>query len=859
MVSSPNFLTLSGLCCFIAMVRMGVTEELLEDELCDIETGSPCSLEGHEECRQQNEVDKIGVCVCTAGFHREFHGAPCLPSNFTSKILSVESNTTENIAFRTNVTKFFVDGPATVQLPADSISARVVLSDEDISFGHTYSYLWELLQGSGLAFASSYKNSVLELSQLKPGSLLFRITVSNNTHSGQRNYALKVEPAKVPNKPPKAVIRPESPVHGVEGSRLTLDAEGSIDDDKIVSYKWTQDKGPSIPLPAMNTPILTLDNMVAGTYVFSVLVTDNGGLTSSASARVEVETERDDPPKAHINECGSKEHSGSLTIRLPRAEVSLCGNGSLDDKGIVSYNWFRVDKLSGKLSVDLAGSTTSILTLRNIQANERFGPYEFQLDVKDTKGQKDSARISIFVNKAENLPPVADAGGNHTLILPESAIVLDGNAKDDGSIISYLWTQVEGPTKVSLVNADKAKATASGFIEGVYHFVLTVVDDGGLNATASAYISVERSKNEPPVARASNITVRLPTAIAVLNASLSTDDAGVVAFHWQPFDEVPASMIALDGSEHRAVMFLTGIVEGTHLYNLTVFDQQKASDSTIVQLIVMKGEEEIESVEILMNKDVKEWTYRLLRKLQDRIEASLAGSIEESDSVMVHFTRFEELAQDGRLRAVFWARTRSKPENTMRHRRLISTEYSSAVVKAQRAVKILRQESTMLTDFHISVIQTLYCKLNCSGHGKCNDATKQCECDSFWMGNIFAYLLAGFKYEDCAWSSVYFWITFSFSTMLLAVCVLMRRRSAVWNRVNRRRFRRRKRYSALRSESDDVEKEAYRMRNGPRLAPLPIPHSSESLDSESDELLQVSESGCSLQKRERSSAEKVIT
>ncbi|ETN77678.1 hypothetical protein NECAME_03096 [Necator americanus] len=478
---------------------------------------------------------------------------------------------------------------------------------------------------------------------------------------------------------------------------------GSIDDDKIVSYKWTQDKGPSIPLPAMNTPILTLDNMVAGTYVFSVLVTDNGGLTSSASARVEVETERDDPPKAHINECGSKEHSGSLTIRLPRAEVSLCGNGSLDDKGIVSYNWFRVDKLSGKLSVDLAGSTTSILTLRNIQANERFGPYEFQLDVKDTKGQKDSARISIFVNKAENLPPVADAGGNHTLILPESAIVLDGNAKDDGSIISYLWTQVEGPTKVSLVNADKAKATASGFIEGVYHFVLTVVDDGGLNATASAYISVERSKNEPPVARASNITVRLPTAIAVLNASLSTDDAGIVAFHWQPFDEVPASMIALDGSEHRAVMFLIGIVEGTHLYNLTVFDQQKASDSTIVQLIVMKGEEEIESVEILMNKDVKEWTYRLLRKLQDRIEASLAGSIEESDSVMVHFTRFEELAQDGRLRAVFWARTRSKPD----------------------------------------------CKLNCSGHGKCNDATKQCECDSFWMGNIFAYLLAGFKYEDC--------------------------------------------------------------------------------------------------------------
>ncbi|EPB71761.1 hypothetical protein ANCCEY_09163 [Ancylostoma ceylanicum] len=678
MFTTLNLLTLGGLLFLFTTPRIIVAEELLEDELCDIETGSPCSAEEHEECKQQSGSDK-------------------------------------------NVIKFSVDGPDTVRLPADSVSAKVVIPSEESS--QEYSYLWELLQGSGLAFASSYKRSVLKLSQLKPGSLQFRVTVSNKTHSGQQKYALKVEPPKAPNKPPKAIIRPESPVQGVEGSRLTLDAEGgfdtmsvcsialdtlatalgSIDDDKIVSYKWTQDKGPSIPLPAMNTPFLTLDNMVAGKYVFSVLVTDSGGLTSSASARVEIEAERDDPPKAHINECGSKEHSGSLTIRLPRAEVSLCGNGSLDDKGIVSYNWFRVDKLSEKLSVDLAGSTTSILTLRNIQANERFGPYEFQLDVTDTKGQKDSARISIFVNKAENLPPVADAGGNHTVILPESAIVLDGNAKDDGSITSYLWTQVDGPSEASLVNANKAKATASGLVEGVYQFLLTVVDDGGLNATASAFISVERSKNEPPVARAPNVTVHLPTVIAILNASQSFDDAGIVAFHWQPFDNVPASMIALDGSEHRSVMFVTGLVEGTHLYNLTVSDQQKASDSIIVQLTVTRGEEETESVEIFMNKDIKEWTYRLRRKLQDRIEASLAGSIEESDIVVVQFTRFEELPQDGRLRAVFWARSHSKTD----------------------------------------------CKLDCSGHGVCNDATKQCECDSFWMGNIFAYLIAGLRNEDC--------------------------------------------------------------------------------------------------------------
>ncbi|PIO60374.1 hypothetical protein TELCIR_18128, partial [Teladorsagia circumcincta] len=290
-------------------------QDYVEEELCDIETKSPCSAEGHEECRPQNAHDKVIII---------------------------------HFCYKSQL------GPSVVQLPIDSAQVKVKFPDKGPAQGGNFSYLWELLQGTGLAFASSYKRPVLELSQLKEGKLLFRVTVSNSTHSGQKQYALTVVASKAPNKPPRAIIRPDSPVHGVEGSRLTLDAEGSVDDDKIIAFKWTQDKGPSIPLGAMNTPILTLDNMVAGSYVFSVQVTDSGGLTSSASARVEIEAERDDPPKAHINECGSKEHTGSLTVRLPLPELNLCGNSSIDDKGIVSYNWFRVDKLSEKLSVDTA-------------------------------------------------------------------------------------------------------------------------------------------------------------------------------------------------------------------------------------------------------------------------------------------------------------------------------------------------------------------------------------------------------------------------------------------------------------------------------------------------------------------------
>lgn len=38
--------------------------------------------------------------------------------------------------------------------------------------------------------------------------------------------------------------------------------------------------------------------------------------------------------------------------------------------------------------------------------------------------------------------PVANGGGNRTVILPESSLVLEGDATDDGQIKLYNWTQI---------------------------------------------------------------------------------------------------------------------------------------------------------------------------------------------------------------------------------------------------------------------------------------------------------------------------------------------------------------------------------------------------------------------------------
>ncbi|EFO24876.1 hypothetical protein LOAG_03604 [Loa loa] len=83
-----------------------------------------------------------------------------------------------------------------------------------------------------------------------------------------------------------------------------------------------------------------------------------------------------------------------------------------------------------------------MLFLTNLQANDKVGPYIFRLEVADSKRQNDSTTVDILVNKAINSAPIPYAGGNQTIQLPTESVVLDGNVKDDGQILSYNWTQI---------------------------------------------------------------------------------------------------------------------------------------------------------------------------------------------------------------------------------------------------------------------------------------------------------------------------------------------------------------------------------------------------------------------------------
>src|SRR5205085_406477 len=130
-------------------------------------------------------------------------------------------------------------------------------------------------------------------------------------------------------------------------------------------------------------------------------------------------------------------------------------------------------------------------------------------------------------------PPTANAGNDITLTLPVNSTALLGSGSDpDGTIASYAWTRVSGPTTFTLGTANAATTTLTNLVQGTYVFMLTVTDNAGATASDNITVVVNTapvSVNQPPVARTeSDIVLTLPVNFTLIHGNTSSDPDGVI-------------------------------------------------------------------------------------------------------------------------------------------------------------------------------------------------------------------------------------------------------------------------------------------------------------------------------------------
>nr|CAD7198983.1 unnamed protein product [Timema douglasi] len=611
----------------------------------------------------------------------------------------------------------------------------------------------------------------LKLSNLIEGLYTFKVSVSSPGAYGETLANVTVLPPKRINQIPVAIISPSSQTVKLPNTGAVLDGSTSRDDDSIIGWHWELQQGPLGYQPHLvDTPTLQLDNLVMpGNYTFKLTVEDSDHATNFTTANITVLKVTDYPPEANAGQ--------DIIVYLPKNNLTLNGNLSTDDRLIASWEWTKSPSDQNK-AVDMQNTRTPYLQLSNLEK----GIYTFVLKVTDSSGQSSSAEVHVFVKPPTNTPPVADAGQDLAVALPQTSVLLNGShSSDDNKIVAWLWQQNSGPSKVSFSAINSSQTNVTDLTKGDYEFQLTVTDDSGNKASDVVRVTVTQNKNARPKANGGgDQTVVLPVSVVVLNGSQSSDDLGIVHWQWTREGSSLALGKVVGKTDTSPVLMLTDVVPGRYVFRLHVSDDQGLGDEDTVSIIVKPDPHLLHLVELTLNIEGS----MLTQSQQESLEAKLALLLRDEAAIHIQETRVEERTRHAVI--VFYVDQKGG-------KTVLS---GPAVVK--RLKEKLKQDSGLL-ELSVANIQTAVCQNNCSGHGVCDQASRQCLCEAFWMQDLISkYLRDGDS--NCDWSILYVIILLFIGVLLIVggvwgmVCVFQR--SCV------RRPRKRQKYALLDEEED---------------------------------------------------------
>ncbi|MGL6268399.1 MAG: PKD domain-containing protein, partial [Chitinophagaceae bacterium] len=224
------------------------------------------------------------------------------------------------------------------------------------------------------------------------------------------------------------------------------------------------------------------------------------------------------------------------------------------------------------------------------------GTYVFRLTVTDNAGAVSTDDVQLIVNTSlapspSNQAPTANAGNDITLSLPTNSATLTGVGNDaDGSISSYAWLKISGPSGGNLQSPSAANSVISGLVAGTYTYRITVTDNAGATATDDVQVMVNAAPLVPNTAPNANagrdISITLPANSVTLNGTSSVDpDGNIVSYNWRKVQGPAGSTFS---STNIASPSVNGLARGQHEFELTITDNRGASSSDRVLVTVIK-------------------------------------------------------------------------------------------------------------------------------------------------------------------------------------------------------------------------------------------------------------------------------
>ena len=452
----------------------------------------------------------------------------------------------------------------TISLPTSTVNLSGSGTDPD---GTISSYAWTKVSGPASGTITSATSASTTVTGLAQGVYKFELKVTDNSLAVTKD-SMQVTVSGTANITPTSNAGVDQTI-SLPTATVSLSGSGTDSDGTIASYAWTKVSGPtSGTITNATSASTTVTALVQGTYKFELKVTDNSGAIGRDTMQVTVNA---------VNIAPTANAGLDQNITLPTSSASLTGSGTDVDGTIVSYAW---TKISGPATFTITSATSASTTVTALVQ----GTYKFELKVTDNIGATGKDTVQVNVNVATNIAPTANAGIDKTISLPTNSVSLAGSGTDtDGTIASYAWTKVSGPTSGTITSSTSASTTVTALIQGTYKFELKVTDNSGAIGRDTMQVTVNAANIAPTANAGIDQTVTLPTATVSLSGTGTDVDGTISSYAWTKVSGPTSGTIT---SATSASTTVTALVQGTYKFELKVTDNSGAIGRDTMQVIV---------------------------------------------------------------------------------------------------------------------------------------------------------------------------------------------------------------------------------------------------------------------------------
>jgi len=372
---------------------------------------------------------------------------------------------------------------------------------------------------------------------------------------------------------------------------VAFDASGSTDPDgTIEQVDWDMDNDGTYEITDGGMT-QSLNYTTAGVHTVGIQVTDNDGLTDTATVDVDVNT----PPNADLEGAIQEAEGEGKTVSFPTAgiEVLWDASSSTDPDGTIEqFDW---DMDNDGIFEIIAGPATQLVTY------SAYDTYIVGVQVTDDDGAMDTATAQISL---EGDPPVADLTGGPGAGIYEVTWDASGSYDTDGIIGQYEWDIANDGTydHIGLVPT----YTYDYGTYGEVTCMVRVADDDALWDTATASFTIL----DPPTADLDGTVgwqTEMPYAPYVdWDASGSFDNDGtIVKYEWDIDDDGTYDHDTGNVPTHQEVY---DYMQNGATCTVRVTDNDGLTDTAT--LTVPFSQMQYPPVAILYGEDIGDWTVR---------------------------------------------------------------------------------------------------------------------------------------------------------------------------------------------------------------------------------------------------------